>query len=533
MTAAGTVASVFGLRLPADSDLRRARIAALEAALEGEPEPTGQVAYRSRGRVAVIGPEPAARAAVEALPPGLSCHVFAVEGEASREVPVAGWLGAFRVGADGGEEPFDLVLDLRREPAISSELPPPGYFAPGRDQAAFLRALEELPAMVGEFRKAAYVRYDPHLCAHGARGVAGCRRCLDACPAEAIRSVGERVVVETHLCHGAGICASACPTGAMGYAAPDAGWTLAALRRAIGAFREAAAAPRVLLFGAGESAALAGMELPDDLLPWQIAEAGAAGLEVWLGCLAYGAREVILLAGGELPASTRAELERQLAVAGALLAGLGWPAERVRMARAGDAGALRPVVEEGGAGAAPATFAAFPDKRALLRLALDHLAAAAPRPAAEQDLPPGAPFGAVEVAAEGCTLCLSCVAVCPTGALGDGVDTPRLDFSEESCVQCGLCRVACPEGVVSLHPRYLYQPEARRRRRVLREDAPWHCSGCGKPFGTLAMMEKMRRSLAAHPMFQGERARMLGLCEDCRVRYLLELEEAGKTLFPQ
>ena len=53
-------------------------------------------------------------------------------------------------------------------------------------------------------------------------------------------------------------------------------------------------------------------------------------------------------------------------------------------------------------------------------------------------LPAHAPFGAVEIDTPGCTLCLSCVAACPTGALSDDPNRPMLRFSEEACVQSGL-----------------------------------------------------------------------------------------------
>ena len=68
-------------------------------------------------------------------------------------------------------------------------------------------------------------------------------------------------------------------------------------------------------------------------------------------------------------------------------------------------------------------------------------------------LPAGAPFGTVEVNVEGCTLCLSCVSACPTGALSDDPERPMLRFAEDACVQCGLCKATCPEKVITLTPQ--------------------------------------------------------------------------------
>ena len=86
----------------------------------------------------------------------------------------------------------------------------------------------------------------------------------------------------------------------------------------------------------------------------------------------------------------------------------------------------------------------------MMRLALRELQRAAPIPVDIVVLPEGAPFGTLEVNVAGCTLCLACVAACPTGALGDDPERPTLRFSEDACVQCGLCKATCPEKVITL-----------------------------------------------------------------------------------
>src|SRR5262249_47912959 len=90
----------------------------------------------------------------------------------------------------------------------------------------------------------------------------------------------------------------------------------------------------------------------------------------------------------------------------------------------------------------PASFIPTGGKRDVLRLTLRELHRAAPAPVDVISLPPGAPFGAVALA-EGYTLCLACVAACPTGALSDNPERPMLRFAEDACVQCGLCKATC------------------------------------------------------------------------------------------
>src|SRR5262249_56589915 len=99
-----------------------------------------------------------------------------------------------------------------------------------------------------------------------------------------------------------------------------------------------------------------------------------------------------------------------------------------------------------------ASFAALGKKREVLQLALRELHDAAPAPVDVVALPEGAPFGKVDVRIDGCTLCLSCVSVCPTGALADDPERPMLRFTEDACVQCGLCRATCPAKLITPNP---------------------------------------------------------------------------------
>jgi ferredoxin len=166
----------------------------------------------------------------------------------------------------------------------------------------------------------------------------------------------------------------------------------------------------------------------------------------------------------------------------------------------------------------PAAYLPMGNKRALARLALDHLHAKAPAPAGVVPLAAGAPFGTLRIDVEGCTLCLACVQVCPTGALLDNPERPTLRFLEDACVQCGLCQNTCPERVITLAPQLSFLPEAKSPRTV-KEEEPACCVRCGKQFGTRGTIERVVAKLAdRHPMFrdpaQIERMRM---CDNCRV----------------
>ena len=113
----------------------------------------------------------------------------------------------------------------------------------------------------------------------------------------------------------------------------------------------------------------------------------------------------------------------------------------------------------------------------------------------------GAPFGAVEVNKQTCTLCMACVGACPESALLDGRESPMLKLIERNCVQCGLCVDNLPrETRLPSCPRLLLTPQAKQEV-VLNEAEPFNCVRCGKPFGTKQMIDNMVGRLAAHSMF--------------------------------
>jgi len=544
--------------LEADGGARRVSLAALRLA---DVEPAAIVEFTSHGRCLFIGPESAALDLAGKLVGKLDCFV-AVPGDDALDVDrvdgipvvsggrpiVRGALGDFEVSmVAGGQQQsigallsppvarFDLVVDLGTPALMRQAMPPLGYYAPGTDPDAIAALLTTLPEMRGEFEKPKYFNYNAEICAHGRNGKRACTRCIDACPAEAIVSIGNTVQVNPYLCQGGGTCATVCPSGAMTYAYPKAGDLLGAMRGLLGDFHAAGGRSAcVLLHDASSLAALeSGLaaRMPERVLPVEIEEIGSAGMEAWLACLAYGAEAVVLLTSDRTPPQVVEALQEQASTARAILAGMGYEdclrivnvdqPESALQALAGlPAGSSRPSARF----AAPAA-----DKRGTLRLALQHLHAQAPAPKRSIALPPGAPFGEVRVSAAACTLCMSCVSACPTHALQDGRGLPQLNFREWDCIQCGLCERTCPEDAVSLSARFLYDQEARERPRTLHEEQPVCCVACGKPFATRSMLEKLGRKLENHWMFQTDEARRrLQMCEDCRVRDLYAAEARKK-----
>ncbi|MBX9924736.1 MAG: 4Fe-4S binding protein [Hyphomicrobiaceae bacterium] len=542
------------------------KMAALIAAAAVEmPTPAG-VALESNGIALILGRGQVAVDAARQLEDRLDITVLlsTVEGivpPARTTFPIAigrvrnakGHLGAFELVVDGFSAPkpssrsvlkpagpgkngavskADIVIDLTGGPPL---FPGPdmrdGYLrADPDDPTAVQRALFKAADMVGTFDKPRYVSFTPGLCAHSRSRITGCQRCLDLCPAGAISPAGDHVAIDPYVCGGCGQCASACPTGAASYAIPSVDILLRRVREAVQAYRLASggAAPRILFHDQDHGRDLIDISsryasgLPADVIPLAVNETGQIGLEAIASAFAYGVSGVAILTRAK-PKHGITGIEQTLDLANTLLTALGYGNGAAYLIAADDpddlAAALRdnklatPTVK-------PSTFMPLGGKRDVLKLALRELQRAARFPIDTVALPKGAPFGRVQVQTDGCTLCLACVAACPTSALSAADDKPLLRFDESLCVQCGLCQATCPERVVSLEPRLSFaafeaEPE------VLKQEEPYPCVSCGKPFGVKSTIEKVAAKLGqSHWMFQGAGASRLDLirmCEDCRI----------------
>ena len=538
------------------------KIAALiaEATLEIEPTPT--VALASQGVCLIHGPGASALDAARQLAGRLDATVLVTDGDdvlppAIMDVPIfrgtisqaGGHLGAFRVTVDGyapaapssrGALAFeaprdgaisecDLILDLTGgTPLFPAHEKRDGYLRPDPgDPLAVQKAIFAIADMVGDYEKPRYVRYDSEICTHARSGKVGCTRCLDVCPASAIVPAGDGVEIDPYLCGGCGACASVCPTGAATYQLPAGDAILRRARTLLGAYLAAGgAAPVVLVHDTRHGTEMidamerAGRGLPAAVLPFPVNEVTQIGLDFLAAALAYGATHIAILVDPR-KRDELAGLAAQIGLVETVMEGLGYGGGRVHVPDAADPDAIEAALHDlpSDATAVPAgSFLPAGSKRARTLLALGHLHDHAPRRLESLPLPVGAPFGAVRVDIQGCTLCLACVGACPTGALRDDPDRPWLGFAEDACVQCGLCRETCPESVITLEPRLNFT-ESARGAIALNEQEPFECIRCGKPFGVRATIEHITEKLAGqNAMFASEaQIARLKMCDDCRV----------------
>jgi len=446
-------------------------------------------------------------------------------------VKACGAIGAidFSRAAVARKENFDIVLDLSRQPLIRIALPPQGYLAPGDDPLEQALAAQKLGTLVGEFEKPRFFAYNERICAHSRSGREGCNQCIDVCSSGAIQADGDHVKVEPHLCAGCGGCATVCPSGAMSHVyprVPDMGMRLKTL---LSTYREAGGADACILFhdareGRAEVLRHArhGKGLPARVIPLECFHAASIGMDLLLGALAYGASQVVVLTTEETEDGYVAALKRQMGYAQVIVNALGYAGTHFAVIeRLGDLWELAPAKTV----AKAASFNLSPEKRTSLDFALSHLARNE-----EKTIPlaAGAPFGALTVNKQTCTLCKACIGACPESALIDATETPSLRFIERNCVQCGLCVNTCPEKAITLVPRLVTGQKAKEAV-TLNEAEPFNCVRCGKPFGTKQMVDNMLGKLSGHSMFAGG-VRRLQMCGDCRVVDMME-NKSETTIF--
>lgn len=519
------------------------------------------IRFESRGAVLVIGPAAYVTHSAERL--AVSLRVL---GCATGEIPqtplhanpalmsgriaaVTGYLGRFTATAHGkdgqlvdmggfspnGNGFFDLVLDLNTPPLLAMEVKPLGYYAPPIGQSGIDDAIAQLATLTGSFRKPRFFHYDKELCAHGMQGVAGCTRCLNACPAGAIGSSGDAIAIDDYLCQGCATCMLACPSGALGYASPAPAETLRRLTRSLAA-GSAHDRELPLLLLHEETDRSVGAEVDDSaaatdkpLLRFALPAIASVGLDLWLAALAQGVAQVIVKLPADLPASTRGELNAQAGVAQVLLHAIGANPHRIVVWDSSPPSA--PVAMRESAITQPLPpLSTGTTKRNVLIAALERLqalcgAAGAALPASI-DLPEDAPFGAVEVNRASCTLCKACVHLCPTGALlaeATSSQLMKLIFVESHCVQCRLCERACPEHSIVLKQRLLLDPDARRTARILHEDARHRCPACDTPFIGRTLLNKSLQIMRDQALLDDAGLSRLRLCPACRAQNYLTL----------
>ena len=499
----------------------------------------------SEGTCMIIGPQDVALTAADKLADTLSVTVLlapdskiapnsAYDTVVGKLHQATGSLGQFRVKInafqqslvggrgmpnltaprDSAASECDIILDLT---GGTSLFPAPekrdGYLrADPKSSTAVDAAIFAASHMTGTFEKPLYVRLETTLCAHSRAEKPACSNCLNVCPTGAILSAGEHVTIDPMVCAGCGSCAAVCPSGAITYDKPTPDHLFRRITTLATTYRDAGGKDAVLLVHDDHGAQMIslaarhGRGLPAHVIPMEVTALSGFGHAEMLAALASGFAHVNVLLG---PKTERDALDPQLALADAI------SADNITLLDIADPDLLSDhLFDQTPSKALGTPILPLGTRRQVARLSAKALNHDADKIA----LPEGAPYGAVVVDTEACTLCLACVSLCPSGALGDNPDLPQLRFQEDACLQCGLCTNVCPEKAITLAPQ-LDLTDAAFTQTILNEEEPFACVECGTLFGVKSTVEKIMEKLAGnHTMFANPAAaRMIQMCDGCRI----------------
>ncbi|MFB6133669.1 MAG: 4Fe-4S binding protein [Halanaeroarchaeum sp.] len=406
----------------------------------------------------------------------------------------------------------------------------PGY---GGALADDLWVHTERGGVSADVRRAARMRDRPSVsvdedtCAGGTNGQAGCTSCEDACPNDAITITTDfdgAVRVNPDRCVACGTCVSACPTGSL---EPTRTFDVETFATVL----EAGVAPvieqrterrGVLSRGADPEpfavalvsspvapafeGALIGRGTPP-VVPIEVPNVMHVPDAVAEYAVALGADGVLLASDPEKPLEPVLDTVRS---ANRALADVG-VGERVsasETASADDfADILSAMLPEEPLGAVDTGSVARDSRHAIGRDATAALVAGHGGGTATAAAPGS---GEVSVTESACTLCSTCDAICPTGALSQAPGT--LTFAPDACVGCGRCESACPETAIAVSATVTIEDGNVAATGVVVEKEMVECAVCGEPFASRAGLEAMRERLDERALD----ALDLEVCPSCR-----------------
>ena len=471
-----------------------------------------------------------------------------------RVLEVKGRLGDFQVTITDDatskrqELQVDQVVIITQNGAFPTKARTGCHLLRDPDAGELEQTVGRIRDLIGDFFKTVHITYRPDICAGGTADQEACGVCIPACPYDVIRRDAEnhlRMAVDHMACEGCGACVSACPTSALRFTEPSPEELYTRLAALLAPLpnppREA---HNIILFHCGEQGRRVLQEAGRRSLPYP-----ATVLPVEVPCLRYvseanllaafrlGAAGVGLLGCETCQHGERQQLFEKLDFCQVTLDAFGFGADRLQLMTADDNTQEQAIarLKNFAETVDPAPVQSHGHQlrqtgnREVIAEAIAAFIEQVGEEPGQRQLSASHPFAFAEVQEAGCTLCRSCVNVCPAHAFKLEESTSSLQFKHLACVACGLCETVCPENVITLRHEIYFDRAALDYQTVVQDDMV-ACAHCGKPYinrKALEAVESRVLSIASLiETFSGQRRNLLRMCPDCRaVSAMLEVEK--------
>jgi ferredoxin len=453
--------------------------------------------------------------------------------------------------AQGKELHADQVIIISREARPSFKQRTGLHLVDVPSEAELDRVADSIRDLIGDFLKPVHVLYDTAICAGGVADQEACGICISACPYDAISRDPEthlRMKIDHMACEGCGACVSACPTTSLHFAEPSPHELYTRLAALLTPLSSGDDGERwVILFHCGEQGKRVLDEAGKRPLPYP-----ATVLPVEVPCLRYvseanmlaafrmGAAGVGFLGCENCPHGERELFHQKYDFCRLTLDAFGLGGGRLQLITADNGAEPQAITALSRFAEAldptPIRWDGKPlphrDNREVIADAIKVFIAQIGGEPGRKPLDTSHPFAFAEVRAFGCTMCRSCVNVCPTHAFSHDDNSQSLQFKHISCVACGLCEKVCPEDVITLRHEILFERRALEYQTVVQDDMV-SCVKCGKPYINRKALETVEARLfsleSLLDTFSGNRRSLLRMCPDCRtVVAMLEVEKGWK-----